>query len=147
MNDKSVDKKVDKFIKERDLTIKQAKWLEKYIETGNATEAAVYAYDAKDRYTARNIGSENIAKLGMRELMEEMGLTDVALVNMIAEGATKPMKIHGTGDNFVELPDYGVRHKYIDTAVKMKDRMPKDPKSTLAARIEGGKIEVVISEY
>lgn len=147
MSDKKVVKKVDEFIDKKELTIKQARWLHKYIETGNATEAAMQVYDIKDRYSAGSIGSENLRKLAIKDLMEEMGLTDVALVNMIAEGATKPMKIHGTGDNFVEMPDYATRHKYVDTAVKLKDKMPKDPGSTFAARVDGDKIEIVITDY
>ena len=105
------------------LTLKQRKWIKEYIDTGNATEAAMRVYDCKDKESAGTIGSENLQKLAMADLMESMGLTDVALINVGTEGMTKAKKIHGTGDNFVETPDYATRHKYWDTMLKLKGKM------------------------
>jgi len=102
------------------LTIKQRKWLKLYIETGNATEAAMQAYDCKDRDSARALGSENLAKLNISELMENMGLTDVALINIGTEGMTKAVKQSMTGEVH---PDYAVRHKYWDTMLKLKQKL------------------------
>lgn len=111
---------------ERKLTMKQRKWIKKYIETGNATEAAMQVYDCKDRESAGSIASENLQKLAFNDLMDEMGLTDVALLNVGAEGMMNANKIHGTGDNFVEIPDYAVRHKYWETILKLKKRLGPD---------------------
>ena len=72
--------------KKDNLTIKQRKWIKAYIETGSATEAASRTYDCKNRSVAQSIGSENLSKLAFAELMENMGLTDVALLNLGAEG-------------------------------------------------------------
>lgn len=105
---------------EEKLTIKQRKWLKLYIETGNATEAAFQAYDCKDRDSARALGSENLAKLNISELMENMGLTDVALINIGTEGMTKAVKQSMTGEVH---PDYAVRHKYWDTMLKLKQKL------------------------
>jgi phage terminase small subunit len=44
------------------LTPKQRKFTNKYLETGNATEAAMRVYKPKKRATARAIGSENFTK-------------------------------------------------------------------------------------
>ena len=109
--------------KKDDLTLKQRKWIKEYIKTGNATEAAMRVYDCKDRESASAIGTQNLGKLSIPDLMEDMGLTDVALMNIGTEGMTKATKIHGTGDNFVELPDYGVREKYWETMLKLKRRL------------------------
>lgn len=109
--------------KEKRLTLKQRKWIKEYIDTGNATEAASRVYNCKNRDVARNIGGENLAKLSFPELMEEMGLTNVALLNIGTKGMTKAKKIHGTGDNFVETPDYATRHRYWDTMLKLKGRL------------------------
>ena len=47
------------------LTEKQQRFIDYYIETGNATEAARRAgYDAKSEKAMQNIGSENLGKLG-----------------------------------------------------------------------------------
>ena len=109
--------------KKEDLTLKQRKWIKEYIKTGNATEAAMRVYDCKDRESASAIGTQNLGKLSIPDLMEDMGLTDAALMNIGAEGMTKANKIHGTGDNFIEIPDYGVREKYWETMLKLKRRL------------------------
>lgn len=103
-----------------DLTLKQRKWIKEYIETGNATEAAMRVYDCKTRESAHTIGSENLSKLAISDLMEEMQLTDVALVNMGIEGATKPVKQSITGEVF---PDYNTRRGYWETLLKLKGKL------------------------
>ena len=104
----------------RALTLKQRKWIKEYIETGNATEAAMRVYDVKDRDSAETIGSENLGKLALNDLMDEMGLTDLALLNIGAEGMTKPVKQSMTGEIH---PDYGTRHRYWETMLKLKKRL------------------------
>jgi hypothetical protein len=104
-----------------DLTFKQRKWIKAYIETGNATEAAIKSYDCKgNRVTAANIGSENLAKLQIPDLMEEMGLTDVALVNVGTEGMMKANKSLMDGSI---VPDYNTRHRYWETMLKLKRKL------------------------
>jgi hypothetical protein len=103
-----------------DLTLKQRKWIKAYIETGNATEAAMRVYDVKNRESASAIGAENLGKLRMSELMEEMGLTDVALINIGTEGMTKAVKQSVTGEVF---PDYNVRRGYWETLLKVKGKL------------------------
>lgn len=120
----------------KDLTLKQRKWIKEYIKTGNATEAAMRVYDCKDRDSANALGNENLAKLSMPELMEDLGLTDVALMNIGAEGMTKANKIHGTNDNFVEIPDYGVRHKYWETMLKLKKRLGAENQTNIQVNIQ-----------
>ena len=46
----------------RPLTVKQRRWLTAYVETGNATEAALRSYATTDRATAQAIGSELLPK-------------------------------------------------------------------------------------
>ena len=71
---------------DKKITLKQRKWIKNYIKTGNATESAMRVYDCKNRQVAESIGSENLRKLAISDLMEDMGLTDVALINVGAEG-------------------------------------------------------------
>lgn len=108
--------------KKADLTVKQAKWLKAYIETGNATEAAMMSYDTTDRVVAATIGYQNVRKLQIDDLMEEMGLTDVALINIGSEGMTKSVKQSITGEVY---PDYGVRHRYWETMLKLKKKLDR----------------------
>jgi hypothetical protein len=112
--------------KMRDLTLKQRKWLEEYIKTGNATEAAQRVYNVTSRESAANIGWENVRRIENSELMESMGLTKRNLINLVAQGLTKPVKRERYKDDVVETPDYAVRHKYLDTALKLSGMLDKD---------------------
>lgn len=51
---------------DKDLTLKESLWLEAYLQTGNATEAAIRAYDCTEE-SARTIGAANLAKVRIRE--------------------------------------------------------------------------------
>lgn len=53
------------------MTIKQRKWLKVYLETGNATKAALYAYQCKNRRVAAQIGYENMRKPDVLAVMEQ----------------------------------------------------------------------------
>ena len=119
---------------EQQLTIKQRKWLDKYLETGSATAAALYAYDIKDdnRETAASIGYENLRKLDYTEFLEAAGITDDLLQKKILEGldADRTVSAVNTGKNatasssdFVDVPDFMARHKYLETALKLKKRL------------------------
>ena len=131
--------------KNKDFTIKQRKWLKAYIKTGNATEAAMRVYDCKDRGSAANVGWENVRKLDFSELMEESGLTDTLLNQKTIEGLAANKQLaarvifkkeaptsqsagelplaNSTTDDFIEVPDYAIRHKYLETALKLKKRL------------------------
>lgn len=117
-------------------TLKQRKWLRLYLETGNATEAAMQVYNCKDRNSASQIGYENLRKLDYTEFLESAGITDKLLQEKILEGlaASKPISAlilldkdgkTRTKDNEgqIEVADYGVRHKYLETALKLKERL------------------------
>lgn len=53
------------------LTIKQEVFVEKYVETGNATEASMVAYDTENREVAKVIGSENLTKPYLKKAVED----------------------------------------------------------------------------
>lgn len=113
-------------------TLKQRQWLKIYLEIGNATEAAMQVYDCKDRHSARQIGWENLAKLDYSDFMEEAGITDKLLQQKILEGlnATRVISAKITSkeadsqtDDFIDVEDYLTRHKYLETALKLKKRL------------------------
>ena len=118
--------------------MKQRRWLKAYMETGNATQAARQAYDIKDESSAWNIGFENVRKLKqpIEGLMERMGLSDIKLMTKLDEGldATRSsnaailvtkdgsvMKAEEQG--LIEVQDYATRHKYLETALKLKKHL------------------------
>lgn len=117
---------------DKTLTIKQRKWLKLYLELGNATEAAMQVYDCKDRESAGSIGFENLQKLDFADLMEEGGITDTKLNKVLDEGleANRVISAMNTGKqatgataDFIDVPDHAVRHKYLETALKLKKRL------------------------
>lgn len=60
--------------------------------------------------------------------MERVGITDNFLAGKIIEGL-HAKKIHGTEDNFIEIPDFHARHKYLETALKAGNKLDKGDKS------------------
>lgn len=53
------------------LTKKQKGFVNDYLETGNATLAAMQNYDVLDDATARSIGSENLTKPNIRDEVDK----------------------------------------------------------------------------
>lgn len=130
-------------------TLTERKFIKAYIENGgNATKAYLIA---KSEYKGKNA-----AKLGHRmwinvdisvsELLDKMGTTDFHLNEKLKEGldATKVISVipippketkPSTGDlpeansknvEFIDVPDYNVRFKYIDMAYKLKNKYPAE---------------------
>lgn len=65
-------KKETKQIKKRPLTIKQRKFVDEVVKSGNATEAVKKAgYKIKNRHVAESIGSENLWKPEIKAEIED----------------------------------------------------------------------------
>lgn len=118
--------------KQRDLTIKERRWRKAYLDCGNATEAAKIAgYNCSSREGFAQIGYENLRKLDFSDLMEDGGLTDQYLHQKLSEGldANRTISVKGgkeasaNTDDFIDIPDYLTRHKYLETALKLKKRL------------------------
>lgn len=125
------DKKIIK-TKKKDMTIKQRRWLKEYLDCGNATQAAMKVYDCKDIESAGSVGWENLQKLDFKEFLERGGVTDHKLLNKILDGleATRTVSAiktskQATADStdFIDVPDFSVRHKYLETSLKLKNRL------------------------
>ncbi len=87
-------------------------------ETG--TQAALNNYDVKDEHSAGSLASQNLGKLRIQEAIEKALPNDI-LVEIHREGlyATKPF-FDKEGNKLSEDADFAVRHKYLDTAYKLK---------------------------
>lgn len=105
------------------LTPKQRKFYKVYAETLNATEAAMQAYNCKDRDSARALGTEVLAKLSFQELMNVMGLTDEHLMKVGQDGLNKSAKFATINGKTQAVPDYATRHKYWDTFLRLKGKL------------------------
>ena len=114
---------------EKTLSIKQVDWFRRYIKTGKAVKSAKLAYEV-DENSARQIASDNLKKIDYPLLMEYMGLSDHKLLHKLTDGldANRVIGVNGkdataSTDNFVEVPDYSTRHKYLTTALTLKKRL------------------------
>lgn len=77
------------------LSDKQQKFIDYYIETGNATEATKRAgYQAKSEKAYQNIGSENLGKLGdqIQERLDEIASGRIAGAKEVLEYLTAVMR-------------------------------------------------------
>jgi hypothetical protein len=104
------------------ITTKQRKFFSIYARTLNATEAAMQTYNCKNRDVANALGAETLRKLSVPELLEAVGLTDENLAQGIREGrdATKPIVFKG---ELRAIPDHAIRHKYIETSLRLKKKL------------------------
>lgn len=114
---------------DKDLTFKQKAWLKYYFESGNATQAALKAYETDDPGSASVIGTENLAKLRnpIKAYMENKGLSLGRLVEVLDDGlkanrvisaVNTDKQASGASSDFIEVPDHQTRHKYLETASK-----------------------------
>lgn len=128
-----------------ELRPKQRRFVEEYIENGgNATKAVIDAgYNTKNNLTARVIGSENLTKPNIQNAIKSLAdrIPDDLLERVHLEGleATKRSgtggmkigigtdgKVNDIGHTEIDEPDYAVRHKYLDSAYKLKGAYAPD---------------------
>ena len=105
------------------LTLKQRTWLKGYLKCGNATEAAMCSYECKDRVSAAQIGWENLRKLDFSDAMEESGITDKKLLDVLSDGLMATKIGTGLTEPGRVVADYQTRYRYLEVALKLKHRM------------------------
>lgn len=137
--------RIQELLRKKDLTLKQRRWIKVLIATGEPTEAAFQAYDCKDRLVARNIASENMAKLGIQlnDLMEAMGLTlekDIEDLNrlrnakkvqscnlLVKKDADGKMTVNENSNDFIEVDDNATQIKALELSCKLKKFLSDQP--------------------
>lgn len=117
------------------LTRKQRIFLKEYIRTGNATKAALLAYDC-DESTASNIGYENVRKLQLNIsfLFDKFKLSDGDILRTHAEALQAKRTIVSNGEIIAEVPDHNVRIKAVDLAYKVKGYTSQDKQPVVAVQ-------------
>jgi hypothetical protein len=115
--------------KEKTLSIKQVDWFRRYIKTGKAVKSAMKAYEC-DENSARTIASDNLKKIDYPLLMEYMGITDHKLLSRLDSGLDANKTVGAMGkdatastSDFIDVPDWNARHKYLTTALTLKKRL------------------------
>ncbi len=101
------------------LTLKQLKFIQIYLETGNATKAAMTAYRCKNENVAKSLGSENLTKPDIAREIEkyrkEGGLSIQKAINAINDGYDAEKK---------GAPDHNVRLRSADMTLKLANAYP-----------------------
>ncbi len=103
------------------LTLKQLKFIQIYIETGNATKAAMTVYNCKNENVAKSLGSENLTKPDIAceidKYRKKGGLSIQKAINAIDDAYEAEKK---------GVPDHNVRLRSADMTLKLADAYPKN---------------------
>jgi phage terminase small subunit len=111
----------------RGLTRKQKGFVKAIIQGKNGTEAALEVYETDKRNVAEVIASENLSKPIIIDAIED-ALPDELLAKVHKEGLSASKQVFknnnetGEIENVGEEPDFSVRHKYLDSAYKIKGK-------------------------
>lgn len=73
-----------------------------------------------------------LAKPSFIELMDRQGMTDEFLNSKLYQGL-EATKVVVYGDSFIEPPDFIARHKYLDTALRVKRHLTNDTQINIQA--------------
>lgn len=92
----------------------------------------------------KNIEKHGVRKL-MEEIMEDRGLSDIKLVEILKEGLQESTKTCNAGGNFITIPDYAVRHRYLETALKLKGKLTNN--QSLAVTNNNERVEIMVTAY
>lgn len=100
-----------------------AEFLAEYLSNGNNGTKAAQAVRpelAEKPYTAAVWACRALArhKDVIKVILEQEGLTLALIANKISEGLRANKNLGSNGDG-CEVPDYAVRHKYIETAISL----------------------------
>ena len=110
------------------LTKQDKKFVEKVVETGNLTKSAQEAYDIEDPNYAGKKGSLKVREGKIQKAIQTLAdrIPDDKLHKVIMEGLDAGKHIFKNNNESGEIEDmgieadYAVRHKYLDTALKLK---------------------------
>lgn len=110
------------------LTKQDKKFVEKVVETGNLTRAVQEAYDIEDSNYAGVKGNRLIRKDKIQNAIKSIAeqIPDNDLIRVHLEGLQAGKTIYKNNNSSGEIeevgyePDYAVRHKYLDSAYKLK---------------------------
>ena len=107
-------------------TLKERKFINAYIaNNGNAAKTYRILHPKYTGGNAKVLGCQAVTKLNLTttELLDEMGMTDEALNEILQSGLAAKKPVKGREELFT---DYPTIHKYLDTAFKLKGTYPAE---------------------
>lgn len=101
------------------LTKQEQGFVKDLVKTGNATEAVKNNFDIESDGYARVKGHRLITKDNVKQAIQ-------SLADRIPDDKLHEVLMEGLDAENNEKPDYGIRHKYLDTALKIKGAYEPD---------------------
>lgn len=125
--------KLNKKKKEKPLTPRERKMV-KDLVAGKSKKEALMSAGYSEQTALKNpsvILGKNRIQTAFQKLMEKKGLTDGKLLGVLGDGLKAKRVVSavilGTDTHdFVEVDDHQTRHKFLDTALKLKNRYPAE---------------------
>ena len=120
----------------RALTKKREGFVRDYVLTGNGAVSVKKNYKVKNDETARAMASELLTFPNVATAIEEVkktvaeALTEDLLLQKHLEGLEATRAVP-KDDSTIEVPDYAVRHKYLDSAYKIKGTYAPEKKAVM----------------
>lgn len=114
-------------------------FVKELIETGNKTQSAKKAYKYKDSNTAGVMANKKLRKVKIQDAIKSIAdrLPDELLERVHLEGLqATDFKLNRDGDVEYNKPDYAVRHKYLDSAYKIKGTYAPEKTVNLNLEVE-----------
>ena len=110
-------------VKEKVLNAKERVFAREYMKDGNGQRAYMVAYPGVKLNSAGTLASKKLRSKGFSTVLERHGVTDSLLADVLKEGlgATRVQTSPTEPDS--TIPDFGVRHKYLETGLKVKGHM------------------------
>lgn len=116
------------------LTQKQKGFVATYLDTGNATEAALQNYDTEDRLTAASIGSENLTKPNILAYIESKAEKAAEIIFSLAQhGESDAIRLNASKD-ILDRAGYKPVEKSMNVNVEIKPE-PSDKIKGLADKL------------
>lgn len=113
------------------LTIKQRTFVQKLLETGNGTQAALAAYNTNSSDVAKVIASENLTKPNVREAIEHAleasGLTDTYISEILRKVTEAGIGVKATNSDSL---------RGLDMMLKLKGAYPSVTQKSAHLRVE-----------
>ena len=109
-------------------TLKERKFIAAYIENnGNASKAYRVTHPKYKGENSHVLGCRTLIKVNIttNELLDEMGMNDEQLHGILLKGL-EAKKTIPTKKELIDVDDFPTRHKYLDTAYKLKGTYPAE---------------------
>lgn len=110
-------------IKEKVLNANERVFAREYMKDGDGKRAYMVAYPGVKPDSARSLSSKKLHSKSFSTILDKHGVTDSLLADVLKEGLAAT-RIHSSPtEPDREEVDYGVRHKYLETGLKVKGHM------------------------